>query len=392
MKKPKVDVQHARRKGSKTIEVTVYFPVQQKRIYISTHITTDYWDSHYKKLDYSDPEYSSKTIMLNELVGKVHQTIEQMEASGVDNTRENFVRIMSPEKVDKSPENDFIKFASQELESNKSIALSTRTTNERTLFLLREMSHPVLMSDINYAFATRWDNFLRTKFTSQNSITKHHTILRKYIHLAEKHLMIPSEMVKNYKLFVVPRYTSTRKPLTKSTVDQLEEIEYEWGHQFRIYRDAFLFACYTGLRISDIISITTDNFRIDDDGSITLIKIMVKLAKRNIGVRLPLSKLFDGRPAEIIKPYLDEREDGERIFNRSEDVIRRSLKIIAADHELPVFKFHESRYTFLTNLAAKTGDVFKVMKYGGISKIETAQGYIKIAQNQMDDDLDMIDW
>ena len=41
---------------------------------------------------------------------------------------------------------------------------------------------------------------------------------------------------------------------------------------------------------------------------------------------------------------------------------------------------HVGRHTFLTHIAAKTGNVFTVMSLGGIRKVDTAMVYVHLAE------------
>ena len=54
--------------------------------------------------------------------------------------------------------------------------------------------------------------------------------------------------------------------------------------------------------------------------------------------------------------------------------------------------FHTARHTMLTMIALKTGSVFTVMKYGGITSIHTANRYIHLSSKLFDDKIAEIVW
>ena len=73
--------------------------------------------------------------------------------------------------------------------------------------------------------------------------------------------------------------------------------------------------------------------------------------------------------------------------------MNRYLKKVAFDAGIKTpITFHYARHTFLTILAYKSKDLFAVMDYGGITSVSTAQGYIHLASQWIDEGLKSIDW
>jgi len=60
--------------------------------------------------------------------------------------------------------------------------------------------------------------------------------------------------------------------------------------------------------------------------------------------------------------------------------VNRYLKTLMNDCEIDkLLTFHVARHTYLTHLARTTGNLFKVMKYAGLRKTETAMVYVHLA-------------
>lgn len=386
---PKLTLVYNRKKGFKMIEIRVYFPSSRKRMYISTSVKTDYWNEQLQILDIDDLDYYEKILKVRSKLEEINILVSKMVYEGMDLTMETLDTLRG-KKSGINSQIDFIKFCKTELEL-QNISFETRRHNLFTIDLIAKLKSPLFMTDIDFNMATHFDVLLRKKYTNQNTITRHHKVFRKYVKRAAAKMMIKNEMLNNFNYFKVPGYTTGKKPLSDKQLESLEDIKLKMDDSRRIYLDAFLFSCYTGLRISDVITITPENFT-EYNGELRLEKIMVKLRKYNKAVNLPLNKLFAGKPAKIIKPYLDIRENNEKIFDRSPQTINEVIKVIASEVGIPYITFHQSRHTFLTNLAAKTGDVFKVMEYGGIGTIDTAQGYIKLARKNLDISLDSVQW
>ena len=53
---------------------------------------------------------------------------------------------------------------------------------------------------------------------------------------------------------------------------------------------------------------------------------------------------------------------------------------------------HVGRHTFLTHIAAKTGNVFTVMNLGGLRKVDTAMVYVHLAEQDNRAALSGIRW
>jgi len=393
---PTVKLVYDRKKGSKLIELRLYFKANRQRLLISTGVKTDYWDHSFENISNNAPDYFSKINTLREVSDEINQAIYDLKNSIYPFTKESFLKFFRNGEKEQSEKRNFITFCEEEVE-RQNIAPGTKRHNKTTFQLLKEFKQPLYMSDLNYDFVSKFDSFLHNKefkegkHYSQNTITKHHKIIRKFAGIATAKKLMSADDLANLKSFKYPGFTSGKSPLTEEELEAVENLNYKFNERNRIHRDAFLFSCYTGIRISDTITITPAHFK-KIDGQIKLTKLMVKLRKQNKSVTLPIEKLFGGKPYEIIKPYLESKEDNECIFDKSEQEINRVLKSISIDAKIRPITFHVARHTFLTNLAAKSGNVFTVMEYGGLGNISTAQNYIKLAQKRLDQGLDDINW
>ena len=73
----------------------------------------------------------------------------------------------------------------------------------------------------------------------------------------------------------------------------------------------FLFCCYTGLRYSDVVRLTNDNFY-QIENKLWLIYTTVKT---NVQVRLPLPLLFKGKAVKLYEKY--QKRQTETLFDFS---------------------------------------------------------------------------
>lgn len=395
-KLPTVKFIYDRKKGGKLIEVVLYFKLKQERLYVSTGVKTDYWDKALGYLSPNDPDYFTNNATLKEITEEINTALYNLKHSTYSYDKESFSNFFRKRNKDNSEKVNFIIFAETEL-AMEDLVPGTRRHNQRSLNLLKEFKQPIYMHELNYDFISKFNHFLHKKeikpgvFFSQNTVRKHLVTLKKYAAIAAAKNFISSDALNNIRSFRIQSYTSGKFPLSDEELSAIEDLKLDVKDKKRIHRDMFLFSCYTGLRISDVLSITPGHFQ-KIDGQIKLTKIMVKLQRQKKTVTLPVEKLFNGKPYTIIKPYLSSKEEHEVIFDKSAPDVNRVLKEVAIAAKIRPITFHVSRHTFLTNLAAKTGNVFVVMEYGGIGSISTAQNYIKLAQKRLDKGLDDIIW
>ena len=138
--------------------------------------------------------------------------------------------------------------------------------------------------------------------------------------------------------------------------------------------DRFLFACFTGLRISDILNLTKDNFigdfiafKSDKTGKFQKIKL-IETAKKFITEEI----VFKGK-------YTIE-------------YINRELKFIAKVTKIKKhLTFHVSRHSFATNYLIKGGRVENLQKILGHSNIRETMIYVHIVDSIMNEEMNNLD-
>lgn len=130
---------------------------------------------------------------------------------------------------------------------------------------------------------------------------------------------------------------------------------------------AFLFACFCGLRYSDIEALTWQNIFIENGQ--TFAKIIVKKTRQPL--KLPLSD-------EAVK-WLPAK-DGDRVFKLPHvttvaEMVKAWAKKAGIQKKVT---FHVSRHTFATMMLTVGADLYTISKLLGHSNITTTQIYAKI--------------
>ncbi len=138
---------------------------------------------------------------------------------------------------------------------------------------------------------------------------------------------------------------------------------------------AFLFACFCGLRISDIKALTWADIKTTTQG-IKQVEIRQQKTKRKIFV--PLSE----NAIKWLPPRDKRTKDTDKIFKllppNSETIQAHLRKWAAAAAVNKKITFHISRHTFATLLLTFGTDIYTVSKLLGHTNINTTAIYAKI--------------
>lgn len=168
------------------------------------------------------------------------------------------------------------------------------------------------------------------------------------------------------------------------TVDELQKMM-ETPMKNETIKRAFLFACFCGLRISDIRALRWGN--ITHENGIDSVSLTMKKTGRPIAV--PLSK-------EALK-WLPVREgweaDEDKVFKSSlaQMVIRYHLNRWVKDAGITKHvTFHVSRHTFATMMLTLGADLYTVSKLLGHTDITTTQIYAKLVDQKKVDAVNLI--
>jgi len=272
----------------------------------------------------------------------------------------------------------FNAFYERELEADKMLKHKTYTDQMQTLRALNKFNPSIRFCDLDYQVIKHFNDYLVGKKYGVNTIAKHHKNVKKYINLAIRYRIMSTDLSHYpYTGFKIKIKPSDRVNLSDDEIAAIEQIDYPAGSKLIAVRDIFLFACYTGLRFSDVMNLKKDNITFTKDGA----ELNMEMQKVSRQVRLPLHLLYDAKGEQVLMSYYSD--DHEYIFPALTNAyVNSCLKEIAYDAGISKrLFFHIARHTFLTKVAQVTGSVFEVMKFGGIRKVDTAMIYVHLAED-----------
>lgn len=161
--------------------------------------------------------------------------------------------------------------------------------------------------------------------------------------------------------------------------DELKRLEETPMSQEQV-KHAFLFACYCGLRISDVEALTWGNIKKDT--------ISVHMIKTDEDIDIPL-----GRKAKEWLPKRNGKKDSDLVFSLpcrtciSKDLERWGKRANIDKH----ITFHVSRHSFGTGLITAGGDLYTASKLLGHHSLKTTEIYAEIVAKKKRHAIDLLD-
>ena len=361
------------KKGKGLVQIQAYLDGARRYFSTRLHLTLKEWDD--KKNTAKDP-YTAR--MLREKIGEFENFEIHYQAIHKKFHLDDFkYYLKSLKPVKKVDTLSFTEFYRLQLTKQPQLAKATLITHTVTFNTLCTFKKQVEFEDLTYSLLQEFDIFLRKEGKRINTIEKYHRHLRKYINLAILHDLLAEDKnpYRKFKLVTEPTDTLFLLPEQRKRIELLEFTPEQ--KELEMARDMFLFSCYTGLRHSDCIKICLENIIITEEG----IGLRYKAQKTSKLDFKPLSLLFDGAPADIIKKYLPQRTNVPIFKGMYSQKVNKLLKKIASMAYVdPKLYFKASRDTFGTNLYMLSGDDKLVQLQLQHSKRDQTDKYVHAVQ------------
>lgn len=275
-------------------------------------------------------------------------------------------------KEHSAPSAKFIEFG-EEIVNNSTRKEHTKESYKTFFRNIQLFKKDVLLSEIDYNFIVRYNNWLKQQNIMPNTIVGRLRNFKAILNEAKRRKLISENPFDNFK---IPPMTNKKGYLTKNDIKKLENINLE-GKESKV-RDAFLFAIYTGLRFSDIITLK--------DEHIVNGWLKKKMIKTEHKLEIPIDTLFDGKAIDILNKYKSPECFSKTIGGNG--VTNQILKSVAQKANLSrIPTFHMARHTFATTLLEDGIPVTTIQKLLGHTKISTTMIYSEINENTIKNDI-----
>ena len=239
------------------------------------------------------------------------------------------------------------------------LSSSTQRNRLSMIRVIEDFDPNVNVGGINRIWMTKFIKYMSERGNSPISISNRASFIKGILRHAYKDDLI----------FRIPDFSDlcpkvVLKPRNFLTLDELKRLS-EVPTTFEIYKKAFLFCCFTGLRWSDMMRLQYADIR---DG---IISITMQKTKRF--VQIPLT--------ENARAFLPPHKRSPLVFseiNKHSAFMNRLLKRLC--REAKIYKkisFHCARHTFAVISLESCGNLYTVSQLMGHTTVRATQVYAK---------------
>ena len=352
--------------GKGLVQIEAY--LERCRMYVSTHIYiySTQWDDAKREIC-CHPHAEELNWMIAERMTELEGREIALWKSGrnisLRTLREELKNVSAPQ---------FLPFMANEIEKGH-IRESTRENRYTTYYLLKEFSDELTFDELTPGFISKFEAWLVSRGYHTNTIAKHLTHLRIYVNAAILRGLMSEEDNPFHKRRISHRpFAHTH--LTPFELEKLERLAVLPKQQhLRHILDAFLFCCYTGLRYSDFVRLTTANIQ----RGATHTWINTESQKTGASISLPIDLLFEGKALALLNRYSDNMDAFFHLPSNS-TVDKRLQRIAQHAGIRKHFSFHSARHTNATLLLMQGVNVTTVQRLLGHKNVKTTMNYCEV--------------
>lgn len=352
-----------------------------KRLYISTGVKVppDSWDKKRLRVKMSVPNAIEINKVISTKLEQLERYIFEQKTRGRLATLESLKEQANP----KERSTDFIQYFDKSIRRNKTIKDSSKKSYISSLRHLKAFRKYIDFEELTPRLLREFEDYLRER-VGVNTTGRYLKQVRAIINQGIRDEEIPSN-IEPFRHFKIKSEPTKPKFITTEDIDKLERIDLsEESEGIQYVRDMYLFAVYTGLRISDTKRVTPRNIE-EADGQKWL--RLDKMQKTGEPVNIPIDAIFCGSPLKLLDKYY--RGLDIPYFGRYTDqYVNRKLKVLGAMAGIkkPI-TFHTARHTNATHLLNKGVALGVVQKVLGHTKQSTTEIYAKTLQKTIREEI-----
>ncbi len=315
----------------------------------------------------ADTVYEDYCLTINRQAHQINEVFIWARLANVTLTIESFHR----ELANQSSRHDFIQFWERTVEENELkglISAPTAVSHRSSLMTLRTYRPELPFNQLDLEFLNDYKTYMYRQLGS-NTVWKKLKEMRTYVNLARS---------KGY-IFDYP-FEGFKMPVLTNRLEYLNEREFgilrDHYHSPELDKDhvltlrAFLFACYTGLRISDLMVVSWRELR---SGTLTFTP-----QKRTREI-MPTVSI----PLHAAALALIPTKKGVLMPTVVEQSMNRTIKVICGRLGLSqATSFHWARHTFATRFLRHGGGIEVLQQLLGHKKIETTMIYVHVDEER----------
>lgn len=240
------------------------------------------------------------------------------------------------------------------------------------------------MDKIDKTFCQDYLDYLMTEYRPKGKRVSNFTLHTYYRILnGALNAAVRAEIIKVNPFTKINNSDKIRLPESKRSYMTIEEVRALIATPMNneAVKSAYLFSCFCGLRVSDIVGLKWKDVFVDRGQY----RLAVSMQKTKEPIYLPLSN-------EALK-WMPEREDkaaDDPVFNLPSNINQYLRPWAEAAGITKRFTFHTARHTFATMMLTLGADLYTVSKLLGHTSVRMTQVYAKIINQKKDDAVNLV--
>jgi len=355
---------YVRADGTSALYLQIFLNKEKKKLPIHVAVAPNDFDKLKQRVKAKNRFASDYNMIIEKAFSDIHKIELSYRLAGevLDMTK------LLNDYTNPTSKIDFIKFWEMEMENQKLLKdASTVKQQTSSLRKVKKYKESILFYEITRDFYDKMIyHFEKVEKNAPHTVQTLGKNFKKYLHIAnDKGIVTPL----NFNKISTPRCIANRSFLNSDEIYKLNEL-YKSEFITETWKNIlgrFLFSCFTGLRISDVQTISVDNVAND---------ILIFFAKKT-------GKLQRIQLNESALSFIGK----EQLFsgNCTEQHINKELKLIAKACGIKKkVTFHVARHSFATNFLICGGRVEDLQTLLGHSQIRETMDYVHIVKSITD--------
>lgn len=389
-------LQHDRHKRGgdlpRPVCICYYSSSPRIQVWVNTEIKVkaEDWDSKRQRVRRSHPKHENYNQRLQKIISECQEAKLKAVLKNVIFTGEMFKAL-----VKKNNPASFSDFIIQEMTNDRKLSQARRKSYKSTFNHLISFNggKSVSFAMLNPAFAIHFQNYLIDQGKAHNTVSKYLIVL-KAVYARALRIGLANDKENPFKVVKTGFQQTDRSYLSMAQIERIIAVDTTDNHFLDRIKDMFLFACYTGLRYSDLTRLNESNFEFISEDEVNLI---FKAQKTGKTLSIPLHHIFKdaegkSRPLAIYLKYRDIWSVPGGYFQASNQHYNRELKELGkmANINFPLTS-HVARHTFGRYMAMRLPlPVVQLLLQH--SKIEQTMIYARAGQKEIEEALKKVIW
>lgn len=360
---------HLNQNGTRA--VTLRFISNRNKRYYSLRIYAKErdWSEIQSRVKKSDKDYLRKNKLITKFENKAKNIIDSFFLNDLQLSFNEFSKQLWNKEYD---DTSFVEYIQDKLPKRK-LAKGTAKAYKSQLNKLQQFKSKIYFSDLNVNFLHEYKlHLLDVVGNNENTTNKNLRILKLFINWAIDDKLMEENPFDKFK---TKHVAGKREHLTILELEKLEHLyaKAELPSNLQNVLRYFLFACYTGLRYTDLKGFSFKNIKKSSVKRKEIDIIDITMHKTKLPVVIPLTS----KAKELIPTkYSQSQKVFDMISNqKTNDNLKRIMKEANIDKNIT---FHSARHTFATTGLEMGIPIEVISKILGHTELKTTQIYAKV--------------